>query len=39
MTSILEFEEKKLADEEFGLTIDVSFDSNNGVFRRYHQFY
>jgi hypothetical protein len=30
------YKDKKTIDSEFGIAIDVSLDSNNGVFRRYH---
>lgn len=30
------YKEEKLFTPEFGITIDVSLDSNCGVFRRYH---
>ncbi len=36
MNAVLNYKEEKLVDPGFGFTIDVSLDSNYGVFRRYH---
>lgn len=36
MSSILEYKDEKISDHGFGFMIDVSLDSNCGVFRRYH---
>jgi len=36
MNHLLNNKVEKLFNSEFGITIDISPDSNNGVFRRYH---
>jgi hypothetical protein len=36
MNAVLNYKDEKFLDCDFGSTIDVSLDSNNGVFRRYH---
>ena len=36
MNAFGEYKDKKLTDQGFSFTIDVSLDSNNGVSRRYH---
>lgn len=36
MNAILNYKDEKFYDYGFGFTIDVSLDSNCGVFRRYH---
>jgi hypothetical protein len=36
MNAVLNYKDEKLSDYGFGFTIDVSLDSNCGVFRRYH---
>ena len=36
MTSFLEYEEEKITDSGFEFFINVSLDSNKGLFRRYH---
>jgi hypothetical protein len=36
MNAVLEYKDNKFADSSFGITMDVSLDSDKGVFRRYH---
>jgi hypothetical protein len=36
MNAVLEYKDNKFADSSFGITVDVSLDSDKGVFRRYH---
>ena len=36
MNSVLNYKGETFLDSDFEITIDVSLDSNNGVFRRYH---
>lgn len=36
MNAVSKYKEEKIFDSEFGFTIDVSPDSNCGLFRRYH---
>jgi hypothetical protein len=35
MNAVLNDKDEKFSDSDFEITIDVSLDSNNGVFRRY----
>lgn len=39
MNAVLGYKEENLFSSEFGITIDVSLDTNKGVFRRYHVIY
>jgi hypothetical protein len=36
MNAVLEYKDEFFLNSDFEITIDVSRDSNNGVFRRYH---
>jgi hypothetical protein len=35
MNAVLNYKDEKISESDFEITIDVSLDSNNGVFRRY----
>jgi hypothetical protein len=35
MNAVLNYKDEIISESDFEITIDVSFDSNNGVFRRY----